>query len=70
VSLAILGAAVGSLIGGPFSDNYGRKPTIILADILFTAGAIVMGTAPSISILILGRVIVGVNFLTSIKNYV
>jgi MFS family permease len=63
VSLAILGAAVGSLIGGPFSDYYGRKPTIILADVLFTIGAIVMGTAPSIAILIVGRIIVGVNQL-------
>ena len=41
----------------------GRKPTIILADICFTVGAIVMGTAPSIAVLILGRLIVGVIFM-------
>lgn len=63
VSLAQLGAAVGSLIAGPVSDSYGRKPTILLADVLFTLGAVTMGIAPSIAVLILGRFIVGVSIL-------
>ena len=58
--MATLGAAVGSIVGGPFADILGRKPTILLADVLFTAGAIVMGLAPSILVLILGRLLVGV----------
>ena len=28
VSMAIVGAVIGSLIAGPFSDKLGRKPTI------------------------------------------
>lgn len=60
MSLAILGAAVGSMLGGPFSDRFGRKLTIMMADILFVIGAVVMGIAPSIAILMLGRVLVGV----------
>jgi MFS family permease len=60
VSLATLGAAFGSMIGGPFADAYGRKTTIILADVLFTIGGIVMGVAPNIPVLIIGRLIVGV----------
>ena len=60
--MAQLGAAVGSLIGGPLSDNKGRKPTIMVADVLFTIGAIIMGIAPTIPILIRGRFIVGVTF--------
>ena len=67
VSSAILAAAVGSLVGGPFSDKLGRKPTIILADIMFTIGAIVMGVAPTIPVLILGRVLVGVIYLLIIS---
>ena len=39
VSLAVIGAAVGSILIGPFSDNFGRKLTMILADLFFTAGA-------------------------------
>jgi MFS family permease len=55
-----LGAAVGSLFAGPISDSWGRKPTIMVSDVLFTIGAIIMGVAPSIAILIFGRFIVGV----------
>mmetsp|Transcript_42630 Transcript_42630/g.40920 ORF Transcript_42630/g.40920 Transcript_42630/m.40920 type:complete len:123 (+) Transcript_42630:24-392(+) len=57
--MAILGAAVGSIFAGPFSDRYGRKPTIIMADLLFMLGAVVMASAPNIPILIVGRLIVG-----------
>ena len=51
---------MGSMIGGPVADRYGRRLTIILADIFFIIGALVMGLAPSIGVLILGRAIVGV----------
>jgi len=60
VSIAQLGAAVGSLIAGPVADNWGRKPTIMLSDVLFTLGALIMGLAPSILVLIIGRLVVGV----------
>lgn len=61
MSLAQLGAAVGSLFGGPLSDNYGRKATILIADVLFSLGAVIMGVAPTIAVLILGRFVVGVS---------
>ena len=59
VSLALLGAFVGSLIAGPISDNLGRKPVIIVGDIFFTIGSIVMATAETIATLMVGRLIVG-----------
>ena len=59
VSLAQLGALVGSLIGGPLSDIYGRKPVLILGDIMFTLGALIMMLAPTIAVLMVGRVVVG-----------
>ena len=59
VSLALLGAFVGSLIAGSISDNLGRKPVIIVGDILFTVGSIVMATAETIATLMAGRFIVG-----------
>ncbi len=48
------------MIGGPVADRYGRKSTIILADFFFIIGALVMGLAPTIGVLILGRVLIGV----------
>ena len=60
VSLALAGAAVGSLFSGTVSDYYGRKKLIMFADVMFTLGSLLMGYAPTITMLIIGRVIVGI----------
>ena len=60
VSMALLGAAVGSLFGGPFADKFGRKLTIFAADIWFTGGWLLMAFSPSIAVLIVGRFVVGI----------
>ena len=60
VSLALLGAAIGSLFSGTASDKYGRKPLILIADAFFTVGAVEMAIAPTIPCLMFGRVIVGI----------
>ena len=60
VSVAIIGAAIGSFLGGPAADKFGRKPTIIISDVMFTVGAVVMGFSQSLVVLIIGRFIVGV----------
>ena len=57
--MAQLGAFFGALIAGPLSDKIGRKPTIIISDVLFTFGALAMAFSVSISSLMIGRVIVG-----------
>ena len=36
-----------SLLAGPFCERFGRKPTILLASVVFTAGSVVMGVALS-----------------------
>lgn len=59
MSLAQLGALVGALAAGPLSDKYGRKPVILAADVLFTAGSILMYAAPTVAALMTGRVVVG-----------
>ena len=59
VSLALAGAAVGSLFSGTVSDYYGRRRVILFADIAFAVGSILMGYADSVEMLMLGRVIVG-----------
>ena len=59
VSLALLGAAVGALVAGPSSDAFGRKPVIIASDVLFVAGSTVMASAPTVGVLMVGRLLVG-----------
>ena len=59
VSIAMIGAAIGALFSGSISDKLGRKPVIIAADILFTVGAVIMAFAPSIGVLMLGRLVIG-----------
>ncbi|GJN27068.1 hypothetical protein PR202_gb15053 [Eleusine coracana subsp. coracana] len=59
VSMALAGAIVGAALGGWMNDKFGRKPSIIIADILFFAGAMIMAFAPTPHIIIVGRVFVG-----------
>ena len=42
VSILYVGGAVGALIGGSLCDRFGRKRTIILTDIVFIVGALVL----------------------------
>jgi len=41
------------------SDAVGRKFVIMLADAMFTFGALIMGLSPTINCLIFGRLVVG-----------
>ncbi|KAL0033523.1 hypothetical protein WJX79_001225 [Trebouxia sp. C0005] len=59
VSAAVLGAGVGSAIGGWFSDQVGRKKALLVGDVLFTLGALLMAAAGSPNALIAGRAFVG-----------
>ena len=47
------------MIAGPVSERFGRKPTILTASVVFTAGAAVMGVATSKEVLMIGRALVG-----------
>lgn len=59
VSIAMLGAFMACLLAGPASDKYGRKPVIIIADILFAVGSLLMAMTPTIQLLIVGRLLIG-----------
>ncbi|XP_066996828.2 proton myo-inositol cotransporter [Anabrus simplex] len=60
VSVTIAAAWMFSLIGGWLTDKFGRKPVILLASLVFTAGSIIMGVATNKEILLVGRIVVGV----------
>ncbi|KAG9160637.1 hypothetical protein Leryth_025290, partial [Lithospermum erythrorhizon] len=59
VSTAVAGAIIGAGVGGWLNDKYGRRTAILIADALFFLGAILMASAPNPSLLIVGRVFVG-----------
>ena len=59
VSFLLVGAMVGALSGGPLSDRIGRRPTTLLAAIIFGLGAVAVAFAPSVAFIILGRFLLG-----------
>nr|UQE85997.1 inositol transporter 1 isoform [Mesembryanthemum crystallinum] len=59
VSMAQVGAIVGAVTGGWINDTFGRKKATLFADVIFTAGSVVMAAAPDPYVLILGRLLVG-----------
>ena len=60
VSVTIAAAAVAALVAGFLCNLIGRKPTLLLASVIFTIGAAVMGASIHAWMLLLGRAIVGV----------
>ena len=59
VSVTIAAAAVSALVSGVLNELFGRKKVMLLAAVVFTAGAVVMGIATSKEVLLVGRLIVG-----------
>ncbi|KDP36441.1 hypothetical protein JCGZ_09511 [Jatropha curcas] len=59
VSMAVAGAIVGAACGGFINDKFGRKLSILCADVVFFVGAIIMAIAPAPWVIIVGRLLVG-----------
>ena len=60
VSVVLIGAIVGAFLAGGAADAFGRRWTLIGAGLVFAAGALLSAFAPSVAVLIAGRLIVGV----------
>ena len=60
VSSTILTAIVGAAVAVPLNRRFGRRPAIIVASVTFCAGSILLGLAPSLWVLICGRLVVGI----------
>jgi MFS transporter, DHA1 family, multidrug resistance protein len=58
-SLSMLSMAAATLFYGSLSDRFGRLPVLVCGIGLFAGGAAVAALAPSIGLLILGRIIQG-----------
>ncbi|MCL4525955.1 MAG: MFS transporter, partial [Gammaproteobacteria bacterium] len=59
VAIALAAAAVGAAFAGALADAFGRRAVLIVAAVLFSAGAILASVAWTIPVLFLGRVMVG-----------
>ncbi|HWI59419.1 MAG TPA: sugar porter family MFS transporter [Bacillota bacterium] len=59
VSGALFGAVAGALSGGKFSDRWGRRRLLLITALIFAAGSILSGVAPSPAFLLAARVVVG-----------
>ncbi|WP_394236790.1 sugar porter family MFS transporter [Niallia oryzisoli] len=58
-SSLLLGAAIGSLLGGRLADRYGRRKTIIALALLFFAAALGTSFAPNVPVMIAFRFLLG-----------
>jgi len=59
VSSLLFGAIIGALVGGRLADVLGRRGTILVCAGLFLVGALGSGLSPSIPLLVVSRVILG-----------
>lgn len=59
VSAAVGTAAVSSITGGWIMDALGRRPSLLIASVVFSVGGVVMAVAPAKEILLVGRMVCG-----------
>ena len=60
VSSVVLGALLGAILSGRLTDFFGSKNMLLYMAVLFIAGTLLSSLAFNISILILGRLIIGI----------
>jgi sugar porter (SP) family MFS transporter len=59
VAIALAGAAIGAAMAGYLSDRAGRRRIILGAGLLFIAGAVISALAQGVTVLLIGRFLVG-----------
>jgi SP family sugar:H+ symporter-like MFS transporter len=59
VAALLLGAMVGAAFAGRLSDRMGRRKLIIIAAVVFTLGALLAAVAPTVTVLVVARFIIG-----------
>lgn len=57
--------ALGQLFVGPLSDRYGRRPIVLGGLVIFVAGSILCALAPTLDVIIAGRIIQAIGVCAS-----
>ncbi len=57
LSISFFAIAFATLAYGPLSDRFGRRPLLLIGLVLFVGGTVICALAPSIELLIVGRVV-------------
>ncbi len=57
LSVSLAAIAFSTLFYGPAADSFGRRPVMVVGLVIFLVGSIICAAAPSLSMLILGRVV-------------
>jgi len=60
ITMIFLGLGVGQLFFGPLSDSFGRKPIVYAGFILFIVASAICVLAPSLEIMVAGRILQGI----------
>jgi sugar porter (SP) family MFS transporter len=60
VSVVLVGAMSGALLGGSIADSIGRRSTLLWGGIIFLAGSFLAAFAPNVFTLIVARALLGV----------
>jgi sugar porter (SP) family MFS transporter len=60
VSVVLIGAMSGAIIGGTIADRIGRRATLVWGGAIFIAGSILAPLAPNVGVLIAARALLGV----------
>src|SRR4029453_17879104 len=59
VSGVLLGATIGAIVGGKAADLFGRRRVLLVTAAIFGIGALASAVAPSPTVLIVSRVVLG-----------
>jgi MFS transporter, SP family, solute carrier family 2 (facilitated glucose transporter), member 12 len=65
VSILLAGSVCGALIGGCFTDRYGRRLAIMCTDLIFIVGSFTIATSPTLTQVLIGRFAVGIGVSVS-----
>lgn len=60
ITMIFLGLGFGQLFFGPLSDSFGRKPIVYMGFGLFAVASAICVLAPSLEVMILGRILQGI----------
>lgn len=59
VSIVLVGAMLGAILGGVIADRFGRRATLVAGGIIFIIGSILAPLSPDVWLLIVARMLLG-----------